>query len=106
MAKSQITLALYALEPEDCNTLNQLLSGLHFSEPVQVTDLNTHPADIVLLDGDHQAGKDLIASGEHLGEFITLSSHHKLIENGTLLERPIRARQLLNCINSIIEKLH
>lgn len=99
-------MALYGLRPEDDQALNQLLCGLRFKQPVLVSTQEPEQADIVLLDGDLQTGREFMASGQHPGEFLALHGQTKVFGSGLYLEKPIRARQLLNCINTLIDKIH
>lgn len=98
-----IKLALFELRPNDCTLLNRLLCGLQFIEPVELSPANE--ADIVVVDPEHLEQRHLGASDHGSRPLIYLCTHAHQKPYPHCLTKPIRARELINCVNQIIGNL-
>lgn len=107
--KDRFTLTLFAMRDQDVMAIEQLVRGLKFRCPIQPCKNPPDNADIVIVDTDQKEGRQWVTNRQHSGLVVQISTilPSPLPTPNTLcLAKPIRARELINCLNKALENLH
>lgn len=97
-----VTLKLLALKPEDQLDISRLVRGLRFKQPLKIHSLGLKTEQELT----EKASVWNQSSSDISGVTVLLVAADQCIEQTLFLKKPISARELLNCINGILDTLH
>lgn len=103
-----VTLAFEGIGTDDCLELDRLLRGLRFKKPLSIELQTTSAADIVFIgiETEKEIGSDAPSRGSgSRSVLIEAVSKSQVVKHTLCLNKPFRAREILNCINTIIDNL-
>lgn len=107
-----VTLAFEGIGTDDCLELDRLLRGLRFKKPLSIELQTTSAADIVFIgiETEKEINKEIGSHAPSCGSgsrsvLVEAVSKSRVVKHTLCLNKPFRARELLNCINAIIDNL-